>query len=105
MNSVICEAIRKKAVLRFTYEGHPRIVEPQTHGISTAGKEVLRAVQTGGSSESAMTAFGKLFEMAKMSNIEETGETFSGPGAGFNPRDKGMRLIHCHLRLVEKNDA
>jgi hypothetical protein len=43
--------------------------------------------------------------MAKMSNIEETGETFSGPGAGFNPRDKGMRLIHCHLRLVEKNDA
>lgn len=97
VNTAICEAIRKRTVLRFFYHGRLRIVEPQCHGISTAGNEVLRGVQTGGESETGATAFGKLFEVAKMSDLRETGEVFAGPGRGYNPQDKGMVVVHCHL--------
>lgn len=97
VNSAICEAIRKKAVLQFIYKGRLRIVEPQAHGISTAGKEVLRGVQVGGESETPATSFGKLFEVARMTDLRETGETFAGPGRGYNPGDRGMSYVHCHL--------
>ncbi|WP_243371710.1 hypothetical protein [Geotalea sp. SG265] len=97
MNRIICEAIRKRAVLRFIYNGRLRIVEPQCHGISTAGNEVLRGVQTGGESETGATIFGKLFEVARMADLGETGDVFAKPGLGFNPQDKGMAVVHCHL--------
>jgi hypothetical protein len=32
-----------------------------------------------------------------MSELKETGETFSGPGPHFNPNDKGMIYVHCSL--------
>jgi hypothetical protein len=44
----IIAAIRKKFVLKFIYNGELRTVEPQTYGLSTAGKEVLRAYQKSG---------------------------------------------------------
>lgn len=97
MNSAICEAIRKRAVLRFVYNGLLRIVEPQSHGVSRADHEVLRAVQTGGESESGLSPYGKLFEVAKMADLKETGDTFASPGRNFNPDDKGMKCVHCHL--------
>jgi hypothetical protein len=46
MNAAICAAIKKKAVIQFNYKGSLRIVEPQCHGTSTAGNEVLRGFQT-----------------------------------------------------------
>ncbi|BCS55390.1 hypothetical protein [Geobacter sp. SVR] len=98
LESAICKAIGKRAVLRFTYNGYLRIVEPQSHGISTAGKEVLRGVQTGGGSASGPSLFGKLFEVGKMAGLGETGAVFAGPGIGFNPDDKGMIYVHCHLQ-------
>jgi hypothetical protein len=97
LETAICESIRKRAVIRFMYDDKLRIVEPQSHGISTAGKEVVRGVQTGGGSESGLSPFGKLFEVRKMSDLRETGAVFAGPGRGFNPDDKGMIFVHCHL--------
>jgi hypothetical protein len=32
-----------------------------------------------------------------MSELKETGETFSGPGPHFNPNDKGMIYVDCSL--------
>lgn len=97
MNTVICKAIRKKAMLRFYYKGLLRVVKPHAHGFSTRGNEVLRGVQTGGESESGKMFFGKLWTVAEMDGLEETGEMFGEPGPGFNPDDKGMREVHCHL--------
>ena len=97
MNMDICEAIRTRAILRFTYKGLPRIVMPHAHGISERGNEVLRGVQIGGESESGKMFFGKLWTVAEMNELEETGEKFSDPGPGYNPDDKGMREVHCHL--------
>jgi hypothetical protein len=96
-NRAICEAIKKKAVIQFNYEGKLRIVEPQCHGISTAGKEVIRGFQTGGQSRSRGLAAEKLFELSKISDLKETGETFLTPGPHYNPRDKAMVYVHCHL--------
>jgi hypothetical protein len=79
------------------YDNNVRIVEPQCHGISTTGKEVLRGIQTGGVSKSGFTSFGRLFDVGKMSGLVETGSVFAGPGPGFNPNDHGMIFIHCHL--------
>ena len=42
MNQVICDAIRNRCVLKFTYDGHPRIVEPHAYGLSRARNEVMR---------------------------------------------------------------
>ncbi len=95
--TVICEAIGKKAVLQLIYGGYLRTVEPQCHGISTAGNEVLRGIQTGGESRSGLARFGKLFEVSKMSGLTITGLNFSGPGPGYNPDDQGMIYVHCHL--------
>lgn len=98
MKTAICAAIGKKAVLQFIYKGLPRIVEPQAHGISRADNEVVRAVQTGGESESGLSPFGRLFEVAKMTDLRETGDTFAGPGRNFNRNDKGMKYVHCYLK-------
>jgi len=96
-NTAICKAIQNKAVIQFNYEGKLRIVEPQCHGISTAGKEVVRGFQTGGHSRSRRSIAEKLFEVAKISEIKETGDTFSHPGPHYNADDQAMAYVHCHL--------
>jgi hypothetical protein len=98
MNIVICDAINKKAVIAFEYNGSLRIVEPQCHGISSAGHEVLRAVQINRDSHSIKIA-GKLFDVSKMSALREIGRNFVNPASNHNPNDKAMKLVHCCLPL------
>lgn len=100
----ICRAIKNKAVLRFKYgdvKKSIRTVEPQCHGISSAGKEVLRAVQTSGYSGSTKSIDGKMFEVAKIYDLEETGEHLLKPAPHHNPKDKGMKFVHCCLPLAK----
>jgi hypothetical protein len=54
-HEILASAIQKREVLRFFYEGFERIVEPQTYGMSFTDRYVLRALQTGGASESGQT--------------------------------------------------
>ena len=42
---VICEAIRKRALLEFRYQNRQRVVARYCCGISSRGADVLRAVQ------------------------------------------------------------
>jgi hypothetical protein len=42
----ITDAIRNRKVLEFYYNEQPRIVEPQTYGISTTGHPILRGLST-----------------------------------------------------------
>jgi hypothetical protein len=96
---IICKAIEKKAVIQFKYreDRKDRIVEPQAHGISSLGNEVIRAVQTYPRGPSGKSIEGKLYIVSLMSDLKETGETFSTPGQHFNPNDKGMIYVHCSL--------
>ena len=97
MNATICAAIRDRDVLRFSYSGGTREVEPHCHGISRAGNEVLRAYQTGGYSESGKTVGWKLFEVSRITGITRTGETFASNRPGYNPNDTQMSEIYCHV--------
>ena len=102
METVICNAIGKKAVIAFEYNGRLRIVEPQCHGISSAGHEVLRGVQINDDGHSTKVA-GKLFDVSKMSALRELGRTFVNPAPNHNPNDKAMKLVHCCLPLQRSN--
>ncbi|RIK78949.1 hypothetical protein DCC62_06595 [candidate division KSB1 bacterium] len=97
MNAQICAAIRSRAIVELYYEGGKRRVEPHCHGISMAGKEVLRAFQTAGFSESGQPVGWKLFEVAKIISFSQTGATFLNNRQEYNPNDHGMRRIHCRV--------
>lgn len=97
MNRVICDAIRRRAVIAFTYDGGRRVVEPHCHGVSSAGNEVLRGFQTGGSSGSGEPVGWKLFEVAKIQRLRPQGSTFAAARPGYTPADSAMDHIHCHV--------
>jgi hypothetical protein len=61
MNRSICEAIGDRAVVRFSYGGGSRTVEPYCHGMSSTGTEVLRGYQTGGYSSSGKPRWGGVY--------------------------------------------
>ncbi|HEU5123536.1 MAG TPA: hypothetical protein VFW05_05665 [Verrucomicrobiae bacterium] len=102
-NKTILSAIKNKEVLRFTYNGKERVVEPQTYGISIAGHEVLRAFQKGGGSRSGQTKIAKLFDVEKISSLEKTGEKFSRALPEHNPQDSAMAEVFASLPRPARN--
>jgi hypothetical protein len=102
MNKEIVEAIENKSVLRFSYNGQERIVEPQTYGVSATGKEVLRAFQKSGGSKSGQSQIAKLFDMEKISGLKKTGEHFCEALAAHNPNDSAMVEIFASLPKPKK---
>jgi hypothetical protein len=97
MNTTICNAISRRAVIQFYYDGGIRTVEPHCHGISTAGNEVLRGYQTGGYSESGNPVGWKLFDVSKMYSLSVTNQTFTQNRPSYNPNDTSMSTIHCRV--------
>ena len=94
MREMICSAIRELELLEFDYDGLHRIVAPYCHGFTSKG-EVLRAIQVRGDSHSHGLGFGKLWTVAKMSNVRNAGERFMPDDPHYNPRDSAMTQIHC----------
>ena len=86
----ILSAIKNKQILRFKYNGKERIVEPQTYGISIAGREVLRARQVGGESGSGQLRMAKLFDLEKISQLRKAGTAFAAALPAHNPSDSAM---------------
>lgn len=97
MNQAISKAIQNRQVLQFSYQGGIRTVEPHCLGVSSTGKEVLRAFQTGGYSESGNPVGWKLFSVAEMSAISTTGARFVSNRPHYNPNDSAMTLIYAHV--------
>lgn len=73
-SSLICDAIRRRALLEFDYDGLHRTVQPYCHGTSTTGRESLRAIQIGG--RGRLIASGKLWIVAKMINLKVSEQSF-----------------------------
>ncbi len=95
MELTICFAISTRRMIRFSYDGGVRTVEPYCHGVSTAGNEVLRAYQVGGFSQSEDPTGWRLFDLAKMEDVEITGEKFEPYRPEYNPGDQVMRSVLC----------
>jgi predicted DNA-binding transcriptional regulator YafY len=93
----IISAIRNRSVLEFSYSGQPRIVEPQTYGISTAGHPILRGYQRGGGSSSGYTKGLRLFEGAKISRLRRRSEQFAQARPEHNPNDNAMSKVIISL--------
>ena len=97
MNPKICDAIHNRCVLKFTYEGHPRIVEPHAYGLSRTLSEVIRCYQTGGTSRSGKTPDWRLMRVDRIESLIVTEEHFVGERPGYKRGDKGMSTIFCEL--------
>ena len=93
----ILSAIKSKQVLRFKYNGKEQIVEPQTYGISIAGREVLRARQVGGESGSGQLQMAKLFDLEKISHLRKVGTAFAAALPAHNPNDSAMVEVFATL--------
>lgn len=95
VTDVVCTAIRQRTMLRFEYDGKSRLVQPYCHGVSSAGHEVLRAVDVSGRGPGF--GFGKLWLLTKMSAVVDTGTAFLPDDPNYNPNDSAMRSIHCRI--------
>ena len=94
---LICEAIRKRALLEFHYHGRRRVVAPYCFGLSRRGADVLRAVQVRGESASGGLGFGKLWVVVEITNLRMLDEMFTPDDPNYNPRDSAMTKIHCAI--------
>jgi hypothetical protein len=95
--SLICDAIHRRALLEFDYDGLHRVVQPYCHGIASTGRGSLRAIQVGGESRGQSIASGKLWTVAKMINVRVSGNTFEPNDPHYNPNDTAMASIHCRV--------
>jgi hypothetical protein len=85
VHQLILTAIHERRLLRFTYQGKDRIVEPQDYGIQS-GTVNLFTYQTGGESSSSRLPDWRKFAVLSMSSVELLKETF--PGSRSVPSQK-----------------
>lgn len=97
--TAIIEAIKRRVLLRFRYDGRLRIVEPYCFGLSTRGQEALRAIQVRGSNAAgpALVRSGKLWTVSKMSDVRLLPEAFVPDDPNYNPNDKAMARIYYRI--------
>jgi len=95
--NVYCEAIRRRALLAFHYDGKQRVVAPYCYGVSTRGRESLRAIQVRGASASGGFGVGKLWSVDKIVSPVILDQTFRPDDPNYNPNDVGMREIYCRI--------
>jgi hypothetical protein len=96
MNQLITDAINTLQVLKFTYSGIDRVVEPHAIGISRTGKVLLRCFQTLGGHVKPGHEWD-LCELSKISNLRVSGDYFQGPRPGYRKGDSHMVSIFVQL--------
>ncbi len=84
-------------MLKFTYHGHPRVVEPHAYGVNRRGNEVLCCYQTGGTSRSGKVPDWRLMRVDQIVSLTVTEEHFVGERIGYVKGDKRMSTIFCEL--------
>lgn len=92
---LICDAIRKRALLEFLYHDKRRVVAPYCCGVSHRGADVLRGVQVRGESASGGLGFGKLWLVAEIADLRLLDEAFTPDDRDYNPRDSAMTRVYC----------
>ncbi len=97
MKNIICEAIKNRKLLEFYYDGHHRIVEPFTLGVSHKNNDVLSVYQVRGGSESGSSNPWRLFNLEEIENIRISDEFFAGSREGYRKGDPRMSVIHCEI--------
>jgi len=94
---VICEAIKKRRLLQFSYDDLTRIVEPHLFGRKTSGNDVLSAYMVEGYTESDHEPYWRNYSVDKMDFIIMLDEAFANQREGYNPDNQTMEEIYCRL--------
>ena len=94
---LICEAIRCKKLLQFSYGNHTRVVEPHLFGRDSAGHDVLSAYLVRGYSESRKQPYWRFYLLSDLELLTMLDEHFPGPRKGYNPKDPRMLKVYCRL--------
>jgi hypothetical protein len=97
MNDIICEAIKTKRLLQFSYDDLTRIVEPHLLGRKTSGKDALSAYLIEGYTESDRAPYWRSYSVEKIEFPVMLDENFTGAREDYNPNDKTMEEIYCRL--------
>ena len=93
---IIINAINSRHILKFTYSGLSRLVEPHAVGVSRAGNDSLRCYQIAG----AHIKPGHEWDFCNLSEIVglvDTGTSFSGPRPGYVKGDAHLTTIYAQL--------
>lgn len=93
---LICEAIRCKKLLQFSYGNHLRVVEPHILGKDSAGHDVLSAYIVRGYSESGKQPYWRFYLLSDLKALTRSTRPF-GPRKGYNPKDPRMMKVYCRL--------
>ena len=96
MLELIKNAIRAREELSFMYSGIARVAQPVAVGLSRAGNNVLRCYQTQGGHVTPGHAWD-LCEVALMSNVRGTGNTFVADPPGYKRGDRHMDPIYAEI--------
>ncbi|MBD3213245.1 MAG: hypothetical protein GF311_11615 [Candidatus Lokiarchaeota archaeon] len=97
MYDTISSAITSRNLLRFSYDGGERVVEPFCYGRNRKGTELLRAYQIRGFSKSGRPVGWKLFDVQKISSLQVVDKLFDGSRPQYNPNDSAMEIIYCRV--------
>jgi hypothetical protein len=85
-------AIEQWPKLRVLYNGRQRIVEPQAHCLSTAGRPALRVYEPG-----HQGTLEPLFTVDKIVQLQVLDEHFTKPGPNYKKNDTAMTVIFAQL--------
>lgn len=96
MDTRVCEAIRTRSLVAFEYNGVRRIVEPHCHGVSPAGRELIRGYQVGEVTPSDGHSW-RLFDVSKVVGFILLERTFPTSRPGFRSDDRKFASVHCHV--------
>ena len=93
----IADAIRNRRLIRFSYDGYLRTVEPHAYGTDRKNRYLLRGYQVAGGSESGEYVGWKLFCEDEMVALTVTNDSFQGPRVDYKRGDRAMDHIIAEL--------
>jgi hypothetical protein len=92
------DAINRRLLVRFSYDGFERIVIPAAYGLNQrTGNELVRAYQVAGSDATRPIPAWSLFNIAKVVGASTTGEEFHDIPPGYERNDSAMDVIYAQL--------
>jgi hypothetical protein len=97
MNITVCDAIRARRLLRFTYDGYERIIEPHVYGVNSAGHEAVSGWLVGGWSASETEPGWRMFLADGMHDVAALAESFDGPREIYDRDDPHFVRAYCQL--------
>jgi len=97
MRSTLCSAIDNRTIIEFQYRGKHRVVEPHKVGKTRKGNVALSGFQSGGHGNDVNPPDWGLYILNKISNLNVTNRSFSGPRPNYSPSDQRMTRIYCRL--------